>query len=256
VANILIAWDNKADAATLTAGSEISTLPATNVQNEHLSKKWHTDGVNSSNLTLDMGSSVACALLGVLGTNLTAAATLRLRASDTDPTATSSLLLDTGTIAAGVKAGYGAAYKSFASTTARYWRLDLTDTSLSNLQVGRLFLGPRWQPTINMELDWSVVPLDESEVEESYGGQEYANERPQRRVLRFALGFMNEAEMYGNPFAMARANGIVRDVLAIPDIDGSYLSEQAVWGRLATSEPLVNDRLGIFRQRFQVRERL
>ncbi len=255
---MLLAWENKADDAGLTASSETSSLPGSNVQQVHLARKWHTAaGVKSAALTFDMLSSVQCELLAVLGTNLTAAATLRLRASDLDPAALANLLLDTGAIAAGVKAGYGAAYKAFAQTVARYWRLDITDNSLpDNLQVGRVFLGPRWQPSVGQLYDWSVTALDPSDTDESYGGQEYDDERPQRRVLRFELSWMNEAEMYGNAFALARRNGRVRDVLAIPDIDGAYLSEQAVWGRCQASEPLVRQSLRIFRQKFTIKERL
>lgn len=255
---MLLAWDNKLDGATLSAGSEIVSLPAANVQQPHLSRKWHTAaGVKSSYLLADMRASVTCALLAILGTNLTPAATVRLRASDVDPTATGSLLLDTGVLAGGVKAGYGAIYKAFAATTARYWRLDPEDLALpDNLQVGRVFLGPSWEPSVPQLYDWSVTPLDPSAVVESYGGQEYADERPQRRVLRFVLDWMDEAEMYGNAFALARANGVVRDVLAIHDINGAYLPEQAVWGRLTESQPLVRRSLRIFQQKFTVKERL
>lgn len=255
---MLLLWDNQADAATITAGSEIATLPGSNVQQPHLSRKWHTAaGVKSSHLIADAGSSLPFALGALLGSNLTAAATVRWRASDADATVTSSLLLDTGTVNAGAKAGYGASYKAWASVSARYRRVDIEDATVAdNLQIGRLVLGPTWEPSVNMELDWRVTALDPSEIEHSYGGQTYADVRPQRRVLAFSLDFMEEAEMYGNAFALARASGIVRDVLAIPDIAGAFLSEQAVWGLLMASEPLSNPRLGLFRQRFTIMERL
>lgn len=255
---MLIAWDNQGDAATVAAASEIVTLPGSNVQQPHLSRKWHTAaGVKSSNLILDMGASVACSLGALLGSNLGASATVRWRASDADPTVTASLLLDTGVVSAGAKAGYGASYKSWASVSARYWRVDPADATVAdNLQIGRVFLGPHWAPSVNMELDWSVTALDRSQVDESYGGQSYADVRPQKRVLQFSLDFMSEAEMYGNAFALARASGVVRDILAIPDIAGAFLPEQAVWGLLGASEPLKNERLGLYRQRFTVMERL
>jgi hypothetical protein len=255
---MLIAWQNLADSAALSAGSELSTLPGTNVQQPHVSRKWGTAaGVKTSSLTLDMGSAVACAILALLGTNFTSAATLRLRASNTDPTATSSLLLDTGTIAAGVKAGYGAAYKAFASTTARYWRLDVSDTTVSdNLQVGRLVLGPSWQPSINQLYEWNVTASDNSRVTRSYGRQSHVELLPQERILAFTLDFMNESEMYGNAFKLAHDNGQAKDVLVIPDINGAFLSEQAVWGLSDASEALVHRASQIYRQKFTIRERL
>lgn len=255
---MMIAWDNLADDATISTDSEISTLPASNVQLSHVAKKWHTAaGVKSAYVIFDMGASVACAIAALLGVNLTSAGTIRIRASDTDPTVTSSTVYDSTAVATGVTSGYGAIYKSFDSATARYWRIDLADSSVSsNLQVGRVFLGPKWTLSIAAQLGWSVMASDPSRRTETYGGQVHVDERPQQRVVQFALDYMDEAEMFGNAFAMARANGVVRDVLAINDIDGSYLSQQAIFGLLEASEPLVNEKIGLWRQKFTIRERL
>jgi len=255
---MLIAWDNKADSAALTASSEQASLPGSNVKQPHLSRKWYTaSAVKSAALTLDLGSSTSCGLLAVLGTNLTSAATLRLRASNADPTAVAGDLLDTGTVSANVKDGYGAVYKSFNAVAARYWRLDLTDNSVSdNLRVGRLFLGPKWAPSAGMLYGWAPAVNDPSKIAKSYGGQSYADVRPQFRALQFELSYMNEAEMYGNAFALARAKGVVSDVLAIPFEAGTYISEQAVWGLCTAQQPLIQQAVRIFRQKFQIEERL
>lgn len=253
-----LAWDNKADDATVEAGSALDSLPATNVQQMDVAQVWRTAAtVVSSYLIFDMGASVACAICAILGTNLTPTATVRIRASDSDPTVTSSLALDTGSLAAGVKTGYGAIYKAFASTTARYWRIDLADASLTDyLEAGRVFLGPYWEPSVNMMLGASVAIEDPSRLAKSYGGQLRADERPQIRVFEFELDAMEADEMYPNAFAMVRDIGNTRDVLAVQDIDSSYLSEESVWGPLRAHTPLVNHSLGIYRQKFTVEERL
>lgn len=255
---MLIAWTNLADTASLTAGSEIATLPGTNTQNAHLSRRWHTAAaVKNSYLIWDLGSSQSCACLGVFGTNLTSAATIRIRSSDLSSTVTANLELDTGTVSAGVVAGYGAIYKTFASTQSRYWRIDVEDTTVaSNLQIGRVFLGPYWQPTYGHSYGWGVATLDPSRKVKSYGGQTHLDVRPQFRQLRFSLDWNNEAQMFANAFALARANGVVKDILVIPDPSGSYVSQQAVWGLVTESAPLINERVGIWRQQFSVEERL
>lgn len=252
-----IAWQNNADAALLVASSELSTLPGANVQQPHLSQKWYTAaGVNAAAITLDMLTALACDLLALLGTNLTAAATVRLRLSNVDPAALATLLLDTGVLAAGVKAGYGAIYKAFASTPARYWRIDLSDASLMQLQIGRLFLGPSWAPSSPQEFGWSVTAMDPSKITTSYGGQDYADVVPQKRVLDFQLNWHSEAELYGNAFALARSQGIAKDVLAIHDINGAFLSEQSVWGRCTAAQPLIHRTTRTFQQKFNIQERL
>lgn len=255
---MIIAWDNKIDAGIVTAGSQVSSLPATNVQLALLALKWGTAAaVKSSFLLFDLGSSLSCAILAVLGSNLTPTATMRLRASVTDPTATGSLVLDTGTIAAGVAAGYGAIYYPFNAVAARYWRLDLADASLvDNMLVGRVVLAPVWKPSNGQLYEWTILPNDPSQISKSYGGQAYADIRPQLRELDFTLDFLSESEMFGNAFALARANGVVKDVLAIPFETGARISEQSVWGLCKASRPISHRLSQIFRQDFTIEERL
>ncbi len=255
---MILAWQNLADAAILTASSELATLPGSNVQQKNVARKWQTAaGVKSATLIFDLLSSLSCSALGVLGTNLTSSSTLRLRGSDSDSTGVTGEKYDSTLIASGAKAGYPQAYLAFTAAAARYWRLDLADTTVAdNLQVGRVFLGPSWTASIAQGLGGSVTPQDSSKLKRSYGGQVYADERPQQRVVQFTLDFMNEAEMYGNAFAMARATGIVRDVLCIEDNSTSYRHEKSVFGLCKESAPLVNQNLGVYRQNFNIEERL
>lgn len=256
---MLIAWDSAAsDGAIVTAGSQITTLPGSNVQHPHLARKWHTPaGVKSSHLLYDMLASRTVRILMVVGTNLTPAATYRVRASDLDPAALANLLLDTTTLAAGVKAGYGAIYKTFTQTAARYWRVDLADNDVaSNLQIGRAVLMPAWTIDRVLLFGWGVTWQDDSPKRRSRGGQKYPDVLPRYRVLEFTLGYLTEDEVYDNAFAAARANGAVKDVLAIPHETGARVSEQAVWGTLAVSEPVVHVQKNIFRQKFRIEEAL
>jgi hypothetical protein len=253
---MLFAWDNKVDAGTIiSVSSELSTLPATNIQHAHLSRQWRTNAANTAHVVVDLGAATSVSLLGVFGTNLTPAATYRLRGSANSDGITAPVY-DSTLASAGVKTGYGAIYKSFGPASARYWRLDLVDASLTDIQVGRVFLGPHWTTSINMELDWKIAWADPSEVAHSYGGQSYTDVRPKRRVLEFALNLPSESEMFTNAFAMAKANGVTKDVLAIPDIASAFLSEHSVWGLLNESTPIIQPRIEVFRQRFTVTERL
>ena len=253
-----IAWDNRWDTATLTTGSEIATLPGTNVQKPHLSRKWHTAaGVKASNQIADMGAAVSISLGGLFGTNLTAAATVRWRASTLDPNVVNNLLLDTGVVNAGVKAGYGQSIKSWNAVAARYWRVDPDDATVpDNLQIGRIFAGPSWTHQKALTYGWGITPYDPSPVEKSRGGQSYPDALPKYRIGEFALDYLTEAEIYDNLFALARANGVVKDALAIPFESGAYLSEQAIWGLVQPYEPVVHRLTLTYRQKFRIEERL
>lgn len=254
---MLIAWDNKADSAVLSASSELASLPASNIQHVHLSRKWHTAaGVKSASLTLDMGSSVSCGLLGVFGTNLTSAATLRLRGSNTDPTGVAGEKYDSGTVSAGVHDDFHAIYKAFTEAAARYWLLDLADTALpDNLQVGRLFLGPKWAPSPGQSFDWVPSVDDPSKVEESDGGQLYAEELPKKRRLAFALNWLDEPQAMDNAHKLIRAVGITKGAVVIPMENSSYVSQQSVWGRLTLRAAAIFHRYAqVWSQKFELEE--
>lgn len=144
-----------------------------------------------------------------------------------------------------------------SSHTARYWRLDLTDNTVpDNLQVGRVFLGPSWTHAKSLLYGWGLTPVDPSPIAKSRGGQSYPDALPKFRIGEFSLDYLTEAEIYDNLFAMARANGVVKDVLAIPFETGAYTSEQAIWGLVQPYEPVVHRLSQTFRQKFRIEERL
>lgn len=239
------------------AGVELGAYGPAHSVNLLAGKVFRAQVYNGIEGTLVADFDVADAMSGATSVVSASGETWTINQSGSPAASIVGWLLDTGTVSAGVVSGYGEAYKSFTAVAARYWRLDLADATVpSNLQIGRVFLGPKWSPSVNQEFGWSVVPVDSSDLDESYGQQEYADEKPQQRVVQFSLNWMNEAEMYGNAFAMARANGRVRDVLAIHDIAGAYLSQQAVWGLVQASEPLIHERSQIYRMKFTIRERL
>lgn len=254
---MLAAWDNKLDAALLTASSQIATLPASNVQHAHLARKWHTAaGVKSATLLADLGSSLSIGILALLGTNLTSAATLRLRGSDADPTGVAGEKYDSTTIAAGVNNEFRDIYKWFTAAAARYWLLNLDDATVaSNLQVGRIFLGPKWTPSYGQSWDWAPEVSDSSVVEHSIGGQIYADELPKKRRLSFALDYLAESEAMDSVHKLRRACGVTRGVLVIPMESGSYISHQALWGRLVeTRSPIFHRRANLWSAKFEQEE--
>jgi hypothetical protein len=255
---MILAWDNKADGATIiSVGSEIATLPGVNVQTEHLSQRWYTAAaVNSSFLIFDFGVAVSLSMLGIFGTNLTPTATYRLRAS-ANPDGVTAAVYDSGSVSAGVKAGYGNVVKPFAATTAaRYARLDIADATLTQLQIGRVFLGPSWSHSKALIYGWGVTPADQSPVMKSRGGQSFPDIRPKFRVLDFKLDFLTEAELFDNAFAMARDRGIVKSLLVVPLESSSYISEQSVWGLMQAYEPVIHRASQIFTHKFRIEERL
>lgn len=265
MSNLLLAWLNRADEAVLTAGSQADTLPVQNLQSPHLSTRWRSDGVTTTYIDADFGASVAIGVIALLGTNLTAAATKRIRLSNTAPS--TGDLLDTGTVAAGISDLYRNLFHVLAApVTARYMRLDLDDAAAVDpqtgtgaagfLEAGRLVAAPAFRPGRNYSYEWGPQWIDPSAKTRSEGGQIFIDRRPRYRALSFALDMLTEAEALGQAFELDRAAGASADVLAIPQPDGSYLSETAVWGPLAQQTPLLNHAHGLWKKNYTVEERL
>lgn len=261
---MLLAWNNLADGATITTSSELATFPGTNVQQPHLSRKWNTAAaVKAAYQVFDLrgvdpNAAKVFRVVALLGTNLSSNATVQIRTSDLDPNAVANLVYDSGVVNAGVKAGYGASYKVLpANVDGRYSRVDVADPSVpDNLQIGRVVIAPAWIAADKLLWNWSMTAVDPSTISKSRGGQSYPDELAQYRVADFTFDYMSETEAYDNPFALARANGVVSDVLFMPFESGARISEQAVWGLVKASQPLVHRTTRTFRQKFTIEERL
>jgi len=253
-----IAWVNRFDDGAVTAGSRVSSLPPENLQNPHLAVKWHSEGgVNNTHVVADLGASSTVDCVAAIGANLTASATLRVRASDTDSTGADGAKYDSGALNSVISDSYKNFYHSLSSTiTARYWRVDFNDSTLNNIRVGRLFIGPAWTPTKEMLFGWALTWADNSRRTKSRGGQSYIDLGPRFRILDFTLSFMGQSEMYNNAFELARRNGTNEDVLVIPDEDSSFLSEFSVFGLVSGALPLTHANFNVYRQRYRIEERL
>lgn len=253
---MMLAWVNRWDEGAVTSGSQLTDLPDDNTQHPHLTKKWHTAaGVKSSFAVVDLGSAKAAALVAVLGTNFTTAATIRVRADNADPTGAAGGQRDTGTLTG--KFAKGACYELFTPATARYWRVDLADTSLpDNLQVGRIVIAPYWDAKLNLAFGWQVTPVDLSSRLATPGGTVFSQKRSQQRELVFTLAFANESDMYGNGFAAAAAAGQIKDLLCVPQIASAFRWDQAVWGLIEEPVQIIHEAALQYRARYTVSERI
>ena len=256
----ILAWDNKAapSSTIITPSTEVATLPAENLKDPHIAKKWRTTSVTSQYLRIDMASAQPVQVVALIGTNLTAAATWRVRASSSDPLVATGIVYDSGTVSAGIDTRYGLASLIMASEiSARYWKIDLTDSGASGyLQAGRLFMGPMFQPKVNYSYNWSVAYIDPSRKNRSRGGQLYTDIQPMYRAVAFKFDFLTQAEALNGVLEIDRNCGLHRDLLALLDVDGSNRSEQAIWGTLESSSELSNPSFGVYSKAYRIEERL
>jgi hypothetical protein len=76
------------------------------------------------------------------------------------------------------------------------WAIDLEDSgnTAGVVQLGHVYMGGRWQPSINYSYGGSLGYRKRSRIVEAYSGAESRNRRPNPRELRVSLEWLTRAE--------------------------------------------------------------
>jgi hypothetical protein len=233
----LLSYINLVDTGTVTAASESSTLPSTNLKDKRVSKPWRALATTTS-VSCDFGSAVAVRVVAMLGCNLSSTDTWRIRLSAVS--AGAGELLDTGAIASGVQAGYEqAVYLLAASVNARYLKIDIVATSRASIgtfDVGRLWAGSVWAPTIGIVIPWDEGWVDLSEAPRARrSGVRFNDEGAQYRTMNVSFEDLSDAERL-TALAIDQAVGKQDQVLFIPDSTAA-LATSAIMGRMPSIYP-------------------
>jgi len=231
MSNVLILSPGKSDAATLAASSELASLPASNLQNMQPKRKWRSDAATSPYLELDFGAA-GCAATGfaLIGHNLTASATIRVRGKATYPV-TSSPTVDTTALSAWPSSGkpsdeswpHYLSWLSWSNVTAlRYWRIDIADGTNPDgyVEAGRLMLGAYWQPSLNFDLAGTPLAYDQRDVQIA---TDYGNTFTDRRattaprLFQLQISAANRTEVLAGIAEIQRLRGMWGDVACLLD---------------------------------------
>lgn len=266
--NLLIGTLNRLDSATLSGGSWQATLPLNNLKDRRLSKlaRSTNDDAASTKFDLDFGQTRAIGVLALIAHNMSASATIRIYGDDAADFATpiyDSGVRDVwaagiiplelleweddnfwlGTVSQEAVAGFKAPYVFVlpSSQNLRYWRVEITDTANPSgyVQVGRVYIGSSWQPTIDRAYGASLGYEDTSAIEASLAGEEFFDVRRRRRTHRFELSFMSQTEFLDRVLELQRLQGVTGEVLIVPDItDSANQAKVSFLGRLKTLNPV------------------
>lgn len=276
---------NRADEATLAAGSAQPTLPVANLKDRQIVKPWRTTTTAPAStwVTANFGTPQTIGVAALIRHNFSQGSTWRVRLGY-DPTfATHSYdsgwldvwphLEEFGALPWGVFQWGGLVPREVAAQitlsayhllpqpiVAQHLRIDISDAGNPDgfLQAGRLLAGPAYKPSRDMLYGWSIGFEDPSTVSKSRGGQTWIDVQERFRVLRFTLSNLNESEAFGNIFDyLFRRKGVAGDVLVIPRTDRpNQFHNQAIYGRLRTLEPITNPYFESYETSFEVEELL
>lgn len=283
MSNCMIGFPNCTDAATLSGGSWLAALPLSNLKNRIIGKvaRSSTDATADTKLDIDLAAEKNIRVLSLTNHNCSLDARFRIRGSAVSNFATSVYDSGWGDVWPVVygpddldwedntwwvgkytdeqRAGYTAALIHIlpANTLARYWRIEIDDTTnaAGYVQVGRLFIGPAWQPTLNMSYGASVGWETDTEVQKALGGAEYFQRRTPYRVQKLVLGAMDGNEAMTRAFELQRRAGIDQEVLWIFDPSDTMHALRRRWlGRLRRLDPIEYPYCNTNKTAFEIKE--
>jgi len=188
------------DNAAVSASSETSGLPATNVKDTLIRKVYRTTGRGNEWVQLHASggpTTINCLFIGKH--SFSKNAVLLWQGNSTSTWASGpalSITLSVATDARGAvvpKIGYYPA----AAVTHEFWRLYIKDSGNAsiNLDIGRIAAGRYYEPARNLRDGFQIVHQDPSRISMTAGRQGYANIRPRYVEFTYSTFDMTEAVM-------------------------------------------------------------
>jgi hypothetical protein len=217
--------------STLSASGAILLAQPTLLRNPHVGKKWRDNATATwVGLALVTAAPIDTIMLaGVSGEN----PNFRVRLSAVSLGA--GELGDSGSIS-GIPyfdPDYGRfIYLLSTPVSAKYIRIDISESGVDYIEAGRWFVGPRDEFDTNMQAPWTRTSVRGSVDVIGVGGQTYTDLRTGYRMINATFEFLTEDEAYGfvEDIALAIVNTGHKDMLWIKDPDSDNLSRDCEWG--------------------------
>lgn len=188
---VRIAYNNLFEGATITANTQATALPFSNVVSPLFTRVGRAAGLTNQveiSFQIALGNTVVGGnLLAIKGHNLEAGATIALVGatnSDFFPVTTSIMLTNAEDIITGEFA---------ALQTETYWRLQISNQGVTPVELGYVFFGGYAEFDIP-DFATSMQTIDPSVVVRAYGGGRNTFKKTQFRMVEFALSPLQQAD--------------------------------------------------------------
>ena len=125
---------------------------------------------------------------------------------------------------------------------AQYYHISLADptNTQSYLDISKLIVSPGWQPSVNVEKNWSIKYVDKSKRTFSKGSQLYVDSVPQYKEIAVTFSNLDKTEMMQNLAEVDRQLGAGIPMLMILDPTNiANLSTLSIYGSQPSLTPLV-----------------
>jgi hypothetical protein len=116
--------------------------------------------------------------------------------------------------------------------TAQVVRITISDPNNPDpLRIGRVFVGPAWQPSKNFDWGYRFTARDETKKLTTPTGQSLIDGRPVIPGVEFQLNHIPRAEMLANGYELRRVLGLSRECLVCLDPEADdHLESHLIYG--------------------------
>lgn len=281
----MLGFPNRIDDTALSAGSWEATLPLTNLQNRTLGKVARStdDAEASTKFDIAQTSDLNNRVIALVNHNMGLDATVRIYGATVSNFATT--VYDSGAIdvwpvvylpddlewednnwwsgqySEEEREGYTWTFVHIFPTNinARYWRVTISDTTNADgyVQIGRVFLGPVWQPDANMAYGVDIGWSTDTQVQKARSGAQYFDERTPQRSVNFAVNNMTLSQALARAFELQRRAGVSKEILYIFDPDDAVQAlRRQFLGRIRQLSQIEFPDYGIHNTGFNIEELL
>jgi hypothetical protein len=258
LATLALGYEDRVRNGTVTASSARAGAGAVNVQSVHHGQEWRTLAtVTAAYLLVDFGASYSIGGVYLGNHNLSGSGTWRVRLSTADATGAAGDAHDSTAVSTGISTDLRLAVRILsANVTARYLRVDLSDATLPNLSVGRLWAGKVWKPANNFEFGAQRGYIDHSFVQPGGDGQQWVSRGSRQPWCRFNLPAATSAEVVADGMQLIRKSGTSEEVLVCLDPAASDIGHWTYLGLLTEVPAWQMNFPGREAASFEVRQRL
>lgn len=226
---------NWADDSTYTASSSNASFPVANLKTEPRRQTWRTTSISSQYLTIDLGSDQVINTICFVNHNFSQAGEWSLYGHTTNifpsGTASATFKLENQPFypsffgAGEYMAGWGGSggvpdddqltlmgktlIHQLDQTELRYWHIVFSDPTNTNsyFEIGRLFFGYGFQPTINFNWGHDFEVVDPSRIQETKGGGLITKSGIIYRQKKCKFSFLSDQEKYFDFYHMIKTIG-------------------------------------------------
>ncbi len=243
-----LGFTNLIDAASLTAGSEVAGLPATNLQDPigSPSVAWQTlvgdlTTADGANLVGYAGYTATINGFAIARSNLSSTAQVLWRVWQSADMMDDSLAYSTGWISAGVVPTIGQhVHVAPSDVIGRYFRLDIHDPLNADgfINIPLIYIGPLWVPSVvELTRESTQGHAQGGTTTTTRGGQVRISLNWVAREWNAQLQFITNSEMESRALPMDRLVRYGGNVLFIPNVESTDINRQAIFGIATPTAP-------------------